>query len=159
MDKKDKEVMTFVDKAKTKLEHANMLYEVQSYADCVALSSYSMYLCAKALLIKKDVNIPKSHQAIIKRFSLEYVHKEDFEYIIYKYLASTQTLREEADYSAFDSIDSKLAKQKIRQACSFNLSTLTLTASHNTGAICHSSSNLGLFQFKSCDGLISANCK
>lgn len=73
----------------------------------------------QALLIKKDVNIPKSHQALIKRFSLEYVHKEDFEYIIYKYFVSTQTLREEADYSAFDSIDGNLAKQKIRQAEKF----------------------------------------
>ena len=111
--------MAFVDKAKTKLEHANMLYDVRGYADCVALSYYSMYLCAKALLIKKDVNIPKSHQALIKRFSLEYVHKEDFEYIIYKYFVSTQTLREEADYSAFDSIDGNLAKQKIRQSEKF----------------------------------------
>lgn len=119
MDNKDDEVMAFVDKAKTKLEHANMLYDVHGYVDCVALSYYSMYLCAKALLIKKDVNIPKSHQALIKRFSLEYVHKEDFEYIIYKYFVSTQTLREEADYSAFDSIDGNLAKQKIRQAEKF----------------------------------------
>ena len=66
MDKKDKEVMTFVDKAKTKLEHANMLYGVQGHVDCVALSYYSMYLCVKALLIKKDVNIPNHIRQLSK---------------------------------------------------------------------------------------------
>ena len=115
----NEEILAFVDKAKVKLKHAKILYEIQGYSDCVTLSYYSMYLSAKALLLKKGVNIPKSHQELIKRFSLEYVHNDDFEYVVYKYLASTQTLREEADYSAFDSIDEKLAKQRIMQAEKF----------------------------------------
>lgn len=49
------EILAFIDKAETKLKHSKVLFEIKGYADSVSLSYYSMFLCAKALLIKKNV--------------------------------------------------------------------------------------------------------
>lgn len=78
-----------------------------------------MFLTAKALLIKRKCKFGKSHQNLIKEFSRVYVHEDTFDYNIYKYLASTQSLREEADYNAIDTIDERIAKQRINQAEKF----------------------------------------
>ena len=73
----NEEVLAFIVKAETKLKHSKALFEIEGYADSVSLSYYSMFLCAKALLIKKECNVPKTHQGLIQLFSLKYVH-EDF---------------------------------------------------------------------------------
>ena len=107
------EVIAFVKKAETKLKHSKALFEIEGYADSVSLSYYSMFLCAKALLVKKECNIPKTHQGLIQLFSLKYVHEDDFSYNIYKYLANAQSNREDADYSAIDNIGRALAEKRI----------------------------------------------
>ena len=55
----DEEIIAFINKAETKLKHSKALFEIKGYADSVSLSYYCMFLCAKALLIKKECNIPK----------------------------------------------------------------------------------------------------
>lgn len=75
-----------------------------------------MFLCAKALLLKKNCKIPKSHQGLIQLFSLKYVKEDDFRYNVYKYLANAQSDRENADY---DDIGQKLAKKRIVEAEEF----------------------------------------
>ena len=91
--KLDTEIFGFINKADTKLKHSKVLFEIGGYADSVSLSYYSMFLCAKALLIKKECNIPKTHHGLIQLFSLKYVHEDDFSYNSYKYLANTQSNR------------------------------------------------------------------
>lgn len=110
------EIIAFIDKAETKLKHSKVLFEIEGYGDSVSLSYYSMFLCAKTLLIKKECNIPKTHTGLIQLFSLKYVHEDEFNYNIYKYLANTQSNREDADYAAIDSIGEKLAEKRIKQA-------------------------------------------
>jgi len=78
-----------------------------------------MFLCAKALLIKKECIIPKTHQGLIQLFSLKYVHEDEFKYNIHKYLANAQSDREDADYTAIDSIGDVLAEKRIKQAEEF----------------------------------------
>ena len=113
------EVIAFVNKAETKLKHSKALFEIEGYADSVSLSYYCMFLCAKALLVKKECNIPKTHQGLIQLFSLKYVHEDDFRYNIYKYLANTQSNREDADYNAIDNIGHELAEKRIIEAEEF----------------------------------------
>ena len=91
------EVLAFIVKAETKLKHSKALFEIEGYADSVSLSYYSMFLCAKALLIKKECNVPKTHQGLIQLFSLKYVHEDEFRYNVYKYLANAQSDREDAE--------------------------------------------------------------
>ena len=109
----NEEVLAFIVKAETKLKHSKALFEIEGYADSVSLSYYSMFLCAKALLIKKECNVPKTHQGLIQLFSLKYVHEDEFRYNVYKYLTNAQ------DYSAIDSIGEDLAKKRINQAEEF----------------------------------------
>lgn len=113
------EITALIIKAKNKLKNSKILYDNQGYADSVTLSYYAMFLSAKALLIKRNCNFGKTHQSLIQEFSRVYVHEDTFEYNIYKYLASTQSLREEADYNPIDRIDDRIAKQKIIQAEKF----------------------------------------
>lgn len=115
----NEEILAFIDKAETKLKHSKALFEIKGYADSVSLSYYSMFLCAKALLIKKECNIPKTHQGLIQLFSLKYVHEDEFKYNVYKYLANAQSDREDADYAAIDSIGDVLAEKRIKQAEEF----------------------------------------
>lgn len=115
----NEEILAFIDKAETKLKHSKALFEIEGYADSVSLSYYSMVLCAKALSIKKDCNIPKTHQGLIQLFSLKYVHEDEFKYNVYKYLANAQSDREDADYAAIDSIGAVLAEKRVKQAEEF----------------------------------------
>jgi uncharacterized protein (UPF0332 family) len=115
----DDEISSFINKAETKLKHSKLLFEVEGYADSVSLSYYCMFLCAKALLVKKNCNIPKTHRGLIKLFSLKYVHEDDFNYNTYNYLASSQSERESADYGAKDNIDERIAKRRIDHAEEF----------------------------------------
>lgn len=115
----DEEIIAFITKAETKLKHSKALFEIEGYADSVSLSYYCMFLCAKALLLKKNCKIPKSHQGLIQLFSLKYVKEDDFRYNVYKYLANAQSDRENADYDAIDDIGQKLAKKRIVEAEEF----------------------------------------
>ena len=91
-----------------------------------------MFLCAKALLIKKECNAPKTHHGLIQLFSLKYVHEDEFRYNVYKYLANAQSDREDADYSAIDSIGAvlhtrrKMSKFIVIFKLYFNLYTTNL---------------------------------
>ena len=78
-----------------------------------------MFLCAKALLVKKECNIPKTHQGVIQLFSLKYVHEDDFRYNVYKYLVNAQSNREHADYCAINNIGRGLAEKRIIEAEEF----------------------------------------
>ena len=78
-----------------------------------------MFICAKALLLKKDCNIPKTHGGLIQLFSLKYIHEDKFNYNTYKYLATTQKEREKADYEAFDDITKEKASKRITHAEEF----------------------------------------
>ena len=78
-----------------------------------------MLLVAKALILKKGIKAPKTHSGLIHVFNLHYVHEGNFPYEKYKYLASTQAQREEADYDAFDEIDERIAKRRIEQTEEF----------------------------------------
>ena len=55
----DEEIYAFIDKAETKLKHSKLLFDVGGYADSVSLSYYAMFLCAKALLVKRIVKFQK----------------------------------------------------------------------------------------------------
>lgn len=78
-----------------------------------------MFLVAKALVLKKGIKPPKTHAGLINMFNLHYVHEGDFPYEKYKYLASTQAQREDADYDAFDEIVERIVKKRIKQAKEF----------------------------------------
>lgn len=77
-----------------------------------------MFITAKALLISKNSR-PKSHNGLISEFGLHFVKEDTFNSETFKYLSRTQSLREEANYDAFDDITESIARLKINQAEEF----------------------------------------
>ena len=112
------EVDEFISKANDKLISSKILFDNQQYATSVSAAYYSMFLTAKALLIKKEY-YPKSHEGLISLFGQIYVNKDDFDRNIAKYLARAQSLREDADYDAVDGITESIAKLWINNAEEF----------------------------------------
>lgn len=109
------EINEFFKKAEKKLQSSKILYNAEDYSNSVSLSYYAMLLVSKALLIKKGENTNK-HGGIIKRFGKIYVHENNFNQNIYKYLTKTQSLRNQSDYEAIDDITKQIAKTKIKEA-------------------------------------------
>lgn len=77
-----------------------------------------MFLMAKALLNKKGYDA-KTHEGVIKLFSLKYVHEDTFNHEIYLHLPSSQSKREDADYSSVDYITQEIADNLISKAEEF----------------------------------------
>lgn len=113
------EIEEYFNKANNKLIASKGLYEMGQYSTAVSTCYYAMFLTAKALLIKKGVKFGKTHNGLIHAFNNHIVHQDNFPLEVYRYFASTQSLREEADYDAFDGITQNIAKEKIKQAEKF----------------------------------------
>lgn len=113
------ETQAFFNKSKKKLLSANSSYDLEDYSSAVSLSYYAMFLVAKALVLKKGIKAPKTHNGLLYLFKVHYVEEEDFSYEKYVYLADTQSQREDADYDAFDEIDERIARKRIKQAEGF----------------------------------------
>ena len=113
------ETQAFFDKSKKKLLSAHSSYNLEDYSSAVSLSYYAMFLVAKALILKKGVKAPKTHNGLIYLFKVNYIDQDDFSYEKYVYLADTQSDREDADYDAFDELDERIARKRIKQAEEF----------------------------------------
>ena len=105
-------------KANDKLISAKALYDVGQFSTSVSACYYCMFNVAKALLIKKGFK-PKTHAGVISLFGQEYVLNDSFDRKVSKYLSSTQSLREAADYDAVDDIDEIIANDCINKAEEF----------------------------------------
>ena len=112
------ESKAFLDKAKSKLISSKALYEIAQYGDSVGRSYYAMFLSAKALLVKEGYDV-SSHRSLISIFGREFVKNGDFDNEIAKYLSGTQSLRDNADYDAIDTISKEIAYERIVQAEKF----------------------------------------
>lgn len=112
------ESRAFLEKAKSKLVSSKALYEIGQYRDSVGRSYYAMFLSAKALLVRDGYEI-NSHKSLISIFGREYVKNGNFDNDIAKYLSGTQSLRDNADYDAIDTISKNIAHERIIQAEKF----------------------------------------
>lgn len=109
------EIEEYMNKANDKLISAKALYDVNQFSTSVSACYYCMFNTAKALLIKKGFK-PKTHAGVISLFGQEYVLNDSFDRKISKFLSSTQSLREAADYDAVDDIDESIANDCINKA-------------------------------------------
>lgn len=109
------EIELFFKKAEQNLKSSKLLYEEGDYSNSVTLSYYAMLLVSKGLLVKKGIT-PRKHFGIITEFGKIYVHKGDFNLNIYRYLTTSQSLRDKSSYDAIDDITPIIAKQNINNA-------------------------------------------
>jgi len=83
------------------------------YPDSINRSYYAVYYGAKALLLKKGITT-KTHSGAIRRFNLEYVHKDTFDKEISEFFSKIEEHRKSADYDiSFKSTKTKAMKDLI----------------------------------------------
>ncbi|MBR0473051.1 MAG: HEPN domain-containing protein [Methanosphaera sp.] len=114
----EQEINDYRTKARRKYDSGKSLYDNGFYSDSVTQFFYAMLLTAKALLLKKDIETRKQ-KGILNEFYENYVLKENFDQTSYKNFARTQSLRQEVDYEARDTITKITAKQKMKHCIDF----------------------------------------
>lgn len=109
------EIRAYFENSAENLKSSKILYEKELYRNSISMSYYSMFLCAKALLLKEGYT-PKTHKGIIHLFGEKFVKNGLFDKKIYSEFSNSETLRQEADYDAFSSINKYVASKQIKNA-------------------------------------------
>ena len=112
------EIEILVGKAKRRLDAAHHLLGEGFYEDAVSRAYYSMYLAAKALLLKRDITV-KTHKGLLSKFGLEFVDEGVVEKYYGRALRIAEELREEADYSISREISKEEAETIVKDAEKF----------------------------------------
>lgn len=112
-----KEAQELLKKAKRSLQASKDLLE-NGYADfSVSRAYYSMFYCAEAMLISKELSYSK-HSAVIAAFGKEFVKTGILRTELHLYLRNAFDLRAKGDYDTIQ-MEKKEAKQTIEQASKF----------------------------------------
>lgn len=106
------EIIGYINKASEKLRAAKILYDSKSYSNSISMSYYAMFLVAKALLLKRDIEA-KTHSRLSYIFYKTYVETGEFSDRVYRNFTRAQTLREQSDYSVLDDITQDIARKKL----------------------------------------------
>jgi uncharacterized protein (UPF0332 family) len=107
-----------IEKAISKLESAEYLYDGGYFEDAASRAYYAMYYGARALLALKDI-YPKTHSGLISKFGLQYVKEGYLDVIHGRAIAQAKDIRESADYGVGIEISEEEAKDVIENAKSF----------------------------------------
>jgi len=102
--------------AKSKLSVAEKLLEQENLADSVSRAYYGMFHAARALLLEKDSK-PKTHQGVISELGKLFRDQIDPELI--SEMSQIQSLREDADYEPYFTIQKERAEEVIEYASRF----------------------------------------
>ena len=113
MDDEQKELLKA---AKSKLSVAEKLLEQENLADSVSRAYYGMFHAARALLLEKDSK-PKTHQGVVSELGKLFRDQIDPELI--SEMSQIQSLREDADYEPYFTIQKERAEEVIEYASRF----------------------------------------
>jgi uncharacterized protein (UPF0332 family) len=86
-----------IEKAISKLESAEYLFDGGYFEDAASRAYYAMYYGARALLALRDI-YPKTHSGLISKFGLQYVKEGYLDVIHGRAIAQAKDIRESADY-------------------------------------------------------------
>lgn len=105
-------------KAKKSIEAARTLFENGFYAFALSRAYYSMFYCAEAILMTKNIRVSK-HSAVIALLGRDFVKTGEIPHKFFTYLRTTFNLRQTADYSFVLDITEEEARENIRRAEEF----------------------------------------
>lgn len=114
----DKVVKQNLEKAKDRLDAAQLLLDNEKFEDSVNRAYYSMYHSAMALLRTKDVS-PKTHKGLIGKFGKKFIKNGKMDRKFSKMLSHAESLRESADYGIEPEIKSEDAAKTVKNAKEF----------------------------------------
>jgi uncharacterized protein (UPF0332 family) len=107
-----------LDRAQSKLESAQLLFDNGKYDDAISRAYYSMFYAARALLRLKDIT-PRTHKGVVSQFGSEFVRKGDMEAFYAKAINYARESREDADYGIYFEASQEEAEDILQDAKSF----------------------------------------
>ena len=105
-------------KAQESIEAAKTLLEKGFYGFALSRAYYTMFYCAEAILLTKDISVSK-HSALIALFGREFVKTGEVPHRFFTHLRTAFNLRQTADYSFVVDITKEEAHENIRRAEEF----------------------------------------
>ncbi|RLF88087.1 HEPN domain-containing protein [Thermococci archaeon] len=94
------EINALLKRAKERLEAAWELYLKGYYNFAISNAYYSMYYCARALLLAKGIS-PKSHAGVHSLLGREFVKTKEMPMALYTIYSKALNMRHVADYDVF----------------------------------------------------------
>ena len=114
-----------VRKATSALRAARLLLQEGFTDEAVSSSYYAIFHMARAMLIRHNISLPKTHTGLIAAFSERYVKSGQLSSEFGRHLNKLEDARLIADYSA-DTIDAELAADCLLKAEQFLSAGLNL---------------------------------
>lgn len=112
----DEEQKVLLDAAEGKISVAEKLLDEGDFEDAVSRAYYGMFHAAKAVLLEEGSK-PKSHQGVVSELGKFFRDRMDKELI--SSFSQIQTLREDADYEPYFTVEEKRAEEVIDTAKKF----------------------------------------
>jgi len=109
------ECQLLLEKARNSLQAARLLIENNLADIAVTRAYYTMFYCAEAFLLSKNLSF-SSHSAVISAFGREFVKTEEVPVQYHRFLIDAQIRRNEADYDFQPNIAIDEVERLIEQA-------------------------------------------
>ncbi|NJE61057.1 HEPN domain-containing protein [Thermococcus sp. 21S7] len=126
----NEEIPALLRKARERLEASRELYNKGYYGFAISSAYYSMFYCARALLLLKGVN-PKSHAGVHAQLGKELVKSGELPARLYTLYSKALNMRHTADYDVFVEYSEREAREVLKGAEEF----LMFTADYLGGVI------------------------
>ncbi len=112
------EIEALLRKADERLTVAEELFRKGHYVFTVSSAYYTMFYCAKALLLSKGI-APKSHAGVHAQLGKEFVKTGEIPPELYTGYSKALNMRHAADYDAFVEYREKEAREVLEYAREF----------------------------------------
>ena len=116
------EIAGLLDKARDSIGAAHLLAEGGFYAVAVSRAYYTMFYCAKALLLKHGQSFSK-HSAVVAGFGKQFAATQRMAPELHRFLLDAFEARQSADYDQFAEVCAEDAREHIRRAEKFLAAT------------------------------------
>jgi len=112
------EIEALIRKAEERLQVSEELLDRGHYAFAISSAYYTMFYCARALLLSKGIT-PKSHAGVHAQLGKEFVKTEELPPKLYTGYSKALNMRHTADYDAFAEYSEKEAREVVEYAREF----------------------------------------
>ncbi len=112
------EIDALIRKAEERLQASEELLERGHYSFAISSAYYTMFYCARALLLSKGIT-PKSHAGVHAQLGKEFVKTEEMPPKLYTGYSKTLNMRHTADYDAFVEYSESEAHEVVEYAREF----------------------------------------
>ncbi len=114
----EKEILSLLKKARRSIKAAELLLSQGDYDFAISRAYYSMFYCAEAVLLTKNMKF-KRHSAVIAMFGKEFVKTGLLPEKLHRYLINAYSEREKGDYESLFMQSEEEARSILEKAREF----------------------------------------